>query len=90
MKKPVISKECVETVLDKKFIKVFDLQYAEGKHYLNATRRPLEKIVATMSPEELKKALPDAVSCVVIIELPGKEPQLLFSYEFRYPTGRFL
>ena len=90
MKKPVISKECVETVLDTKFIKVFDLQYAEGKHYLNATRRPLEKIVATMSPEELKKALPDAVSCVVIIELPGKEPQLLFSYEFRYPTGRFL
>ena len=34
--------------------------------------------------------LPDAVSCVVIVLLPGKEPQLLLSYEYRYPTGRFL
>ena len=34
--------------------------------------------------------LPDAVSCVVVIELPDKEPQLLLSYEYRYPTGRFL
>ena len=72
-----IRKDQVETVLDKKFIRVFDLQYAEGAHYFDATRRPLENIVATKSEEEFKKMLPDAVSCVVIIELPGKEPQLL-------------
>ncbi len=90
MKKPVITKECVETILDKKFIRVFDLQYEEGRHYFDATRRPLEKLVATMSDKEFRKALPDAVSCVVIVDLPGKEPQLLFSYEFRYPAGRFL
>jgi len=32
--------------------------------------------------------LPDAVSCVVIID--GEEPHLLMNYEFRYPTGQYL
>jgi ADP-ribose pyrophosphatase len=90
MKVPVITKECVETIVDKKFLRVFDLQYAEGRHYFDATRRPFEKLVAPMSEEEFKDMLPDAVSCVVIVELPGQEPKLLLSYEFRYPTGRFL
>ncbi len=87
---PKITKECVETIVDKKFLRVFDLQYQEGRHYFDATRRPLEKLVAPMSEEEFKTMLPDAVSCVVVVELPDKEPQLLLSYEFRYPTGRFL
>jgi ADP-ribose pyrophosphatase len=87
---PIITKDKVETILDKKFIRVFDLQYEEGKHYFDATRRPLDNIVATKTEEEFKSMLPDAVSCVVIVELPGKEPQLLLSYEYRYPTGRFL
>ena len=34
--------------------------------------------------------LPDAVSCVVICNKTGEEPKLLLSYEYRYPTGRFL
>ena len=87
---PIITKDKVETILDKKFIRVFDLQYEEGRHYFDATRRPLDNIVATKTEEEFKTMLPDAVSCVVIVELPGKEPQLLLSYEYRYPTGRFL
>lgn len=87
---PIITKNKVETILDKKFIRVFDLQYEEGKHYFDATRRPLDNIVATKTEDEFKSMLPDAVSCVVIVELPGKEPQLLLSYEYRYPTGRFL
>lgn len=87
---PIITKDKVETILDKKFIRVFDLQYEEGKHYFDATRRPLDNIVATKTEEEFKTMLPDAVSCIVIVELPGKEPQLLLSYEYRYPTGRFL
>ena len=87
---PIITKDKVETILDKKFIRVFDLQYEEGKHYFDATRRPMDNIVATKTEDEFKSMLPDAVSCVVIVELPGKEPQLLLSYEYRYPTGRFL
>ncbi|WP_026490075.1 NUDIX hydrolase [Butyrivibrio sp. XBB1001] len=87
---PKITADQVQEILDKKFIRVFDLQYAEGAHYFDATRRAKEDIVAIKSEEEFKKMLPDAVSCVVIVLLPGKEPQLLLSYEYRYPTGRFL
>ena len=90
MNTPKITRDCVETVVDKKFLRVFDLKYEEGRHYFDATRRPLEKLVAPMTEEEFKSMLPDAVSCVVIVEIPGKEPVLLFSYEFRYPTGRYL
>ncbi len=90
MDAPVITKENVETILDKKFIRVFDLQYAEGAHYFDATRRSLDNLVAVKSEDEFKSMLPDAVSCIVIVELPGKEPQLLLSYEYRYPAGRFL
>lgn len=89
-KMPKITKDCVESVVDKKFLRVFDLKYAEGKHYFDATRRELDRLVAPMDEAEFKAMTPDAVSCVVIVELPGKAPQLLFSYEYRYPTGRFL
>ena len=34
--------------------------------------------------------LPDAVSCIVILDTPGEEPKLLLSYEYRYPVGRYL
>lgn len=87
---PKITSDQVEEILDKKFIRVFDLQYAEGAHYFDATRRAKEDIVAIKSEKEFKKMLPDAVSCVVVVLLPGKEPQLLLSYEYRYPAGRFL
>ena len=89
-KMPKITTECVENVVDKKFLRVYDLKYEEGKHYFDASRRSLENLVAPMSEDQFKAMIPDAVSCVVIVELPGKEPQLLFSYEFRYPTGRLL
>lgn len=32
MEKPNITKETTETLLETKFLKVFDLQYAPGKH----------------------------------------------------------
>lgn len=88
--KPIIRKENVKSLFETKFIKVFDLEYEEGKHYYDATRRPLEKIMATKSDEEFRKALPDAVTCVVILKLKGEDPKLLLSKEYRYPTGQFL
>ncbi|MBR4670395.1 MAG: NUDIX hydrolase [Butyrivibrio sp.] len=90
MQGPKITKECVEIVTDKKFLRVFDLQHAEGRHYFDATRRTKDNLVATKSEEEFKSMLPDAVSCVVISDKAGEEPKLLLSYEYRYPTGRFL
>ncbi|MBO4912687.1 MAG: NUDIX hydrolase [Butyrivibrio sp.] len=89
MEGPKITKEKVETVLDKKFIRVFDLQYDEGRHYFNATRRNLDELAAIKSDEEFSEMVPDAVSCIVIIE-DGDESKLLLSYEYRYPVGRFL
>lgn len=85
----------IKSLFESKFIKVFDLQYGEGRHYYNATRRDEKDLVAAKSTEEFKKMLPDAVSCVVIWnpsddEKSGHEPCLLMNREFRYPTGQYL
>lgn len=88
--KPIIRKENVVSLFESRFIKVFDLQYEEGKHYYDASRRPLDKLMAIKSDEEFCTALPDAVTCVVILEVNGEEPKLLLTREYRYPTGQFL
>lgn len=88
--KPIIKKENIKSLFESKFIKVFDLQYDEGKHYYNATRRPLEKIAAIKPEEEFRTMLPDAVTCVVILTIKDEEPKLLLTKEFRYPAGQFL
>ena len=88
--KPIIKKENVSPLFESKFIKVYDLQYKEGKHYFDATRRSSDDLMAIKSVEEFKKSLPDAVTCVVILNIKDEEPRLLLSYEFRYPTGQFL
>ena len=89
MEKPVIRSECVKPMLETKFIKVYDLQYAEGKHYYDATRRSAADLVAVKSDAEAKAMLPDAVSCFVVLRNGGGE-RLLLTYEYRYPIGRFL
>lgn len=88
--KPEIKKEDIKPLFESKFIKVFDLQYEEGKHYFDATRRPLDNLMAVKSDEEFKTALPDAVTCVVILNVKNEEPKLLLDYEYRYPAGQFL
>ena len=74
----------------KGFIRVFDLQYAEGKHYYDATRRTADDLVAAKTTEEFKKMRADAVTCIVVLNIKDSEPKLLLSHEFRYPTGQFL
>lgn len=88
--KPIIRKENVKTLFETKFIHVFDLQYEEGKHYYDASRRPLDKLMAIKSDEEFQKALPDAVTCFVILKVKDDEPKLLLAREYRYPAGQFL
>ena len=80
----------IKSLFESKFIKVFDLQYQEGRHYYNATRRDEEDLVAAKSTEEFKKMLPDAVSCITIWNPSNGEPKLLLNREFRYPAGQFL
>jgi len=88
--KPEIKKEHVKPLFESKFIKVFDLQYEEGKHYFDATRRSADNLMAIKSDKEFKTALPDAVTCVVILNIKDEEPKLLLDYEYRYPAGQFL
>jgi ADP-ribose pyrophosphatase len=85
-----IKKEQVETLIDKKFVRLYDLQYEEGKHYYDASRRAVDDLVAVKSEEEFLTMLPDAVSCIVILVMPDMQPRLLLSQEYRYPAGRFL
>ena len=88
--KPIIPKENVKPLFESKFIKVFDLQYAEGMHYYDATRRNLDELVAVKSDDEFKTMLPDAVTCVVILNIKDEESKLLMTKEYRYPAGQFL
>lgn len=86
----MIKKENVVSLLETKFIKVFDLQYAEGKHYFDATRNKAEDLVCVKSEEEFKKMSADAATCYVVIKTPGEEPKLLLHYEYRFPVGQYL
>lgn len=88
MNRPEITNEKVHSVYESRFLKVFGLEYIEGKQYMNATRRSREELVALKKGEVFENMLPDAVSCVVIIN--GSEPKLLLTYEFRYPLGQYI
>lgn len=87
---PEIRKENVETLLDKRFIRVYDLKYAEGKHYFDASRRSEDELAALKTEDEFLNMLPDAVTIAVILRLPDGSDRLYLSYEYRYPAGRFL
>jgi len=80
----------IEKLTDLRFLRVFDIQYAEGRHYYNATRRTQEELVVTKDDEAFRAMIPDAVSCCVILDNPGEEPRLLLANEWRYPIGRFV
>lgn len=94
--KPIIKYENVVPLLETKFLNVYDLQYEEGKHYFDASRRKKEDLTAIKSDADFQKMVPDAVTCVVILEGSSDdnsaipEPLLLLSMEYRYPTGQFL
>ena len=88
--RPDIKKENVETLLETRFIKVYDLQYAPGRHYYDATRREKEELVALKSDGEFRTMVPDAVTCILIIESETEGPRLYMQYEYRYPTGQYL
>ncbi|MBO2517364.1 MAG: NUDIX hydrolase [Clostridiales bacterium] len=85
-----ITTGCVESLLDKRFVRVYDLKYAPGRHYYDATRRKADDLVACMEEEKFQHMPPDAVSCVVILNIRDRDPLLLLSYEYRYPIGRFV
>ena len=85
-----IRKDRIETLYETRFLKCYDLQYAEGRHYFEASRRSRDDLVAKKTDEEFREMLPDAVTIAVVLHLPGDQTRLLMSYEYRYPAGQFL
>ncbi len=88
--KPRYTKDEVDTLCDAKYVRLYDLRYAEGKHYCDASRRVREDLVALKSDEEFRAMLPDAVTIAVVVILPDGKPRLLLNYEYRYPVGQYL
>jgi len=80
----------VETLLDTRFVKVFDLQYAPGRHYFDATRRDRASLVAAMSDEAFRAMVPDAVSLCVVWHEDGQPDKMLLNREYRYPLGQYV
>ena len=85
-----ISKNRIETLYETRFLKVYDLQYAENRHYYEVSRRSAVDLVVKKPDDEVKSMLPDAVTIAVVLHLPGDQTRLLMSYEYRYPVGQFL
>ena len=80
----------IKKILDTKFMRIYDLEIRDGKHYYNASRREEAELLLNMSDEEFKSLVPDAVSCEVVLEQEGREPMLYMAMEYRYPAGRYL
>ena len=85
-----INKDRIETLYESRFLNMFDLQYADGRHYYEATRRSKDSLVLKKNDAEFRNMLPNAVTMAVVLHLPGNETRLLMSYEYRYPIGQFL
>ncbi len=80
----------IETLYETRFLRCYDLQYEEGKHYYEVSRREKKDLVAAKTEAEAREMLPDAVTIAVVLHLPGGETRLLMTYEYRYPVGQFL
>ncbi|MBO7401496.1 MAG: NUDIX domain-containing protein, partial [Lachnospiraceae bacterium] len=85
-----INRENIETLYESRFLRLYDLKYAEGKHYYDASRREKDDLVVKLSDEEFRNMLPDAVTIAVVLKLPDGGERLLMNYEYRYPVGQYL
>jgi ADP-ribose pyrophosphatase len=91
MDRPKLKEGGVKLLYDARFLKLYGLEYDSTPHgYLEASRRSIDERAALKSDEEMRNALPDAVTCIVILKIKGQEPKLCLQDEFRYPAGRFL
>lgn len=77
-------------MVDTPFVKVYDLVYADGTHYYDASRHDREHLLALKKERELTSTIPDAVSCCLVLAPEGEEPMLVLFYEYRYPTGQYV
>lgn len=90
MEKIIVTSDQVNALCNKRFLKLYDINYKTDTHYFVATRRDKEDMVVLKSDDEKNTLIPDAVTIAVVVFLPKQKPMLLLSYEYRYPIGEFL
>lgn len=90
MEKIIVTNEQVKILHNERFLKMYDLQYKEGKHYFEATRRNQEDLVVLKNDDEFKNMVPDAVTVAVVVYLKDEAPKLLLTYEYRYPLAQYV
>lgn len=86
----IITDDIIETNFESKYINVYDIKFAPGRHYYDVTRHKRKDILALKSDEEFKNMTADAVTCMVVLEVKNEPPRLLLAREFRYPCGQFV
>ena len=84
MDKPKL--KSIHAMHETRFISLYDMEYEDGSHYYNASRRKKEDLCAI----EGKTPLPDAVSGFVALTCPDHRERLLLFQEYRYPTGNYV
>ena len=90
-----IHKDRIETLYETRFLKLYDLQYEEEKHYFEASRREKEDLVVRLPGTEFREILPDAVTIAVVLHLPENETQYLkysfdpTSYDVTYGSRQY-
>lgn len=85
-----IFKDRVQTLYETKFLKLYDLNYRDGKHYFDVSRNGEKELMFTKDEAQFKATKADAVSIAAIVNVKGDESKLILSYEYRYPCGQFL
>lgn len=88
--KPKILEKNLTTLLETKFLNVYEYPFGEDGHYYTATRRKRDNLVMLKSDDEYKEMLADAVTCAVIITGDDVPDQILMNYEFRYACAQFI
>ena len=59
-----INRDRIETLYETRFLKCYDIQYAEGKHYYEASRREAEDLVAKKTDAAEGADAKDGRACI--------------------------
>ena len=90
MDEPRLDPQHVTSLAETRFVGLYELCYEDGTRYFVASRRRREDLLALKDDAERARALPDAVSCCLVLEIEGREPRMVLFHEYRYPTGQYL
>lgn len=80
----------IQPIYESKYINLYDMQYEKGAHYYCASRRKPDRMVAFAPDEKFGTLQPDAVSCIVVLNIKNQPKRLLLNWEYRYPVGQYM